>query len=138
MDLLMCSQCVNILLLTDYEDQCIRTDSLLGLWYLVLLITRIVVLGFMTHTIVLAALQSQRVSVYKSLVVKTKLSSLVFLTITVQLYSHLFIAHFRSLLSKESSSEVTLRLVFRSRLQHLRHPPLVRVTLSLPSSSPSS
>ena len=41
----------------------------------------IVVLGFMTRTIVTAALQSQCVSVYKSLVVKTKLPSLVFLTI---------------------------------------------------------
>ena len=46
-----------------------------------LLIPMIVVLGFMTHTIVLAALQSQHVSVYKLLVVKTKHSSLVFLTI---------------------------------------------------------
>ena len=76
----------------------------------------IVVLGFMTRTIVAAALQSQRVSVYKSLVVKMKLSSLVFLTIIANSLSLpslqlAFAFHWKVI------SQVTLRLVPRSRLQ---------------------
>ena len=80
-----------------------------------LLIPMIVVLGFVTHTIVPAALQSQRVSVYKSLVVKMKLSSLVFLTITANctlLSSYSARSYSRGVVYK-----VTLRLVSRSRLQ---------------------
>jgi hypothetical protein len=96
---LMCTQCVIVELLTDYEYQCIWFYSVLCFrsvsYVFQVVMTWTFTHPYDSHTRVhdsyysSSCTSSQCITVYKSLVLKTKPSSLVFLTITIKSHPHL-------------------------------------------------